>query len=96
MPPIKKHFQIPLKHFSPIVKKMPPIKTHFQIPLTHLPPLENKMPSIKKKHFQILEKHLPLIATKLEKMPPIKKNNYHLKIICHNFFQICQSQMGLR
>ena len=55
MPPIKKHFQIPLTHlpsFAPNYKKMPPIKKKVQIPLTHLPLFapnyKKKMPPIKK------------------------------------------------
>ena len=81
---------------------MPPIKNQFPISLTHLPPIVNKMPQLKKK-FQIPLTHYtapncPQIgknATIKETIIILKQFAAVLKI-CLHFFQICQSQMGLR
>ena len=76
---------------------MPPIKIKFQIPLGHLAPNHKKMSPIKKNIFKFHEHICPQFKKNaphflfiiLKKFAPIYK-------ICHHFFQICQSQMGLK
>jgi len=50
MPPIKKHFQIPLTHLPPIApnytKKCPQLNFFLQIPLIHLPPFAPNCPQL--------------------------------------------------